>query len=120
MNKFQDVFSNDLPGIPPECESDFGVDIDPNTQPISIPPYIMAQAKLKELKLQLKDLLDKGLIQPSIFLWGAIVFFVKKKYGTLRMYIDYRQLKKSHYKEQIPFSHKWWSIWSAPRFKFLF
>ena len=45
---------------------DFGSDLEPDTKPISIPPYRMAPAELKDLKLQLKDLTDKGFIQPSI------------------------------------------------------
>ena len=94
VNEFQEVFPEDLPGIPPEREIDFGIDIDLSTKPILIPPYRMAPAELKELKLQLKDLLDKGFIQPSISPWGAPVLFVKKKDGTLRMCIHYRQLNK--------------------------
>ena len=68
VKKFQDVFREVLLGFSSKCEIDFGVDLDPNTKPISVPPYRMAQAELKELKLQLKDLLDKGFIQPSISL----------------------------------------------------
>ena len=60
VNEFVDVFPEDLPGIPPEREIEFGIDLLPDTQPISIPPYRMAPAELKELKEQLKDLLDKG------------------------------------------------------------
>ncbi|WMV24573.1 hypothetical protein MTR67_017958 [Solanum verrucosum] len=75
-------------------EIDFGIDLLPDTQPISIPPYRIAPTELKELKEQLKDLLDKGFIRPSISQWGASVFFVKKKDGSLRMCIDYRQLNK--------------------------
>ena len=67
-NNFQDVFSEDLPGIPHEQKLDFGVDFNPNTKQISIPPYRMAQAELKVLMLHLKDLLYKGFIQPSISL----------------------------------------------------
>ena len=71
VNEFLDVFSDDLPGIPPEREIDFGIDLLPYTNPISIPPYRMAPAELKELKEQLKDLLDKGFIRPSKSKWGA-------------------------------------------------
>ena len=80
MNEFVDVFSKDLPGIPPEREIEFGIDLLPDTQPISIPPYRMAPEELKELKEQLKDLLEKGFIRPNISPWGAPVLFVRKKY----------------------------------------
>ncbi|WMV18631.1 hypothetical protein MTR67_012016 [Solanum verrucosum] len=86
-------FPDDLPGIPSEREIDFGIDLIPDTKPISIPPY-RAPAELKKLKGQLKDLLDKGFIQLSISPWGAPVLFVKKKDGSLRMCIDYSQLNK--------------------------
>ncbi|KAH0709204.1 hypothetical protein KY284_010631 [Solanum tuberosum] len=81
---FPEVFLDDLPRIPPEREIDFGIDLLPDTQPISIPPYRMAPAELKELKAQLKDSFDKGFIQHSISHWGAPVLFVKKKDGSLR------------------------------------
>ena len=60
MSEFQDVFPDDLPGVPPPREIDFCVDLELGTKPISIPPYIVAPAKLKELKLHLKYLSDKG------------------------------------------------------------
>ena len=62
----------------------------------------MALLELKELKGQLKDLLDKGFIRPSISLWGAPLLFVKKKHGSLRMCIDYRQLNKVTIKNKYP------------------
>ncbi|XP_019258898.1 PREDICTED: uncharacterized protein LOC109237094 [Nicotiana attenuata] len=65
-NEFPEVFPEDLPGIPPDREIDFGIDLLPGTKPISIPPYRMAPVELKELKVQLKDLLDKGFIRPSV------------------------------------------------------
>ncbi|WMV08781.1 hypothetical protein MTR67_002166 [Solanum verrucosum] len=74
VNEFLDVFPNDLPGVPPEREIDFGIDLLPDTQPISIPPYRMAPAELKELKEQLRDLLEKGFIRPSQSPWGASHF----------------------------------------------
>src|SRR5687767_907514 len=102
VSEFPDVFPDDLPGIPPKREIDFGIDLLPDTRPISIPPYRMAPAELKELKEQLKDLLDKGFIRPSISPWGAPVLFVRKKDGTLRMCIDYRQLNKVTIKNKYP------------------
>ena len=90
VNEFPDVFPDELPGLPPEREIEFSIDVLPDTQPISIPPYRMAPAELRELKVQLKDLLDKGFIRPSTSPWGAPVLFVRKKDGSLRMCIDYR------------------------------
>ncbi|KAH0655149.1 hypothetical protein KY290_030942 [Solanum tuberosum] len=94
VNEFQEVFPEDLPRVSPEREIDFGIDLFPNTQPISIPPYKMAPTELKELKEQLKNLLDKGFIGPNIYPWGAPVLFVKKKDGSLRMCIDYNHFSK--------------------------
>ncbi|XP_070008549.1 uncharacterized protein [Nicotiana sylvestris] len=95
-------FLDELPGIPPDRIIDFGIDVVPDTQPISIPPYRMAPVELRELKEQLKDLLDKGFIRPSVSPWGAPVLFVKKKDGSLRMCIDYRQLNKVTIKNRYP------------------
>ena len=61
VSEFSEVFPNDLHGIPPEREIEYGIELLPDTNPISIPPYWMAPIELKELKAQLKDLLNKGL-----------------------------------------------------------
>ncbi|XP_027767790.1 uncharacterized protein LOC114074070 [Solanum pennellii] len=71
VSEFPEVFPNDLHGIPVEWEIDFCIDLLPKTNPISIPPYRMPSAELKELKAKLKDLLDKGFIRPRISPWGA-------------------------------------------------
>ncbi|XP_070045893.1 uncharacterized protein [Nicotiana tomentosiformis] len=104
VREFSDVFLEDLPGLPPVREIDFGIDLPHDTQPISIPPYRMATTDLKELKQQLHDLLYKGFIRPSISPWGVPILFVKKKDGSLRMCIDYRQLNKLtiHNKYPLP------------------
>uniref|UniRef100_A0A1S3ZKP0 RNA-directed DNA polymerase homolog n=2 Tax=Nicotiana TaxID=4085 RepID=A0A1S3ZKP0_TOBAC len=94
VNEFLDVFPDEIPGLPPEREIDFAIDVLPDTQPISIPLYIMAPTELKEMKTQLKDLLNKGFIRPSISPWGAPMLFVRMKDSSLRMCIDYRQLNK--------------------------
>ena len=83
--EFLEVFPEDLPRVPPEREIDYGIDILPDTQTISVPPYRIAPGELKELKDQLKDLLETGLIRPSISPWGAPVLFIKKKDGSLKM-----------------------------------
>ena len=94
VREFPDVFSEELPGIPLEREVDLSIEIVPGTTPVSRAPYRMAPAELKELKVQLQELLDKGFVRPNVLPWGAPVLFVKKKYGTLRMCIDYRQINK--------------------------
>ena len=90
--EFPDVFPDDLPGLLPDRETEFEIEIMPGVAPISIPPYRMAPLELQELKKQLQELLDKGYIRPSVSPWGAPVLFVKKKNGTLPLYIDYRKL----------------------------
>ena len=94
VQEFLDVFPSDLSGVSPDRDINFAIDLEPGTKPISIPPYRMAPAELKELKDQLQDLLSKGFIRPSVSPWGAPVLFVKKKDGTMMMCIDYRQLNK--------------------------
>ena len=88
VNEFVDVFPEDLPGLPPDREIKFSIDLQPGTTPISQAPYRMAPAELKELKVQLQELLDKGYIRPSVSPWGAPVLFLKKKDGTMRLCID--------------------------------
>ena len=73
-----------------------------DTAPISMPPYRMASVELRELKEQLQELLDKGFIRPSTSPWGAPVLFVKRKDGTLRLCIDYRELNKVPVKNKYP------------------
>ena len=90
VNEYSDIFPEVLQVIPPKREIDFSIDLLLDIQPISIPLYKMAPAELKELKDQLKDLLDKGFIRPSVSPWGAPILFVRKKDSSLRMCIDYR------------------------------
>jgi hypothetical protein len=92
LSKFKDVFPNELPGLPPERELDFTIEIKPGPEPISRTLYQMTALKLCELKMKLKELLDLGLIRPSVSPWDAPVIFVKKKDGSLRLCIDYRDL----------------------------
>ena len=102
VSEFSEVFPTDLPGLPPDRDIDFCIDVEPGTRPISIPPYRMAPAELKELKEQLQDLLSKGFIRPSVSPWDAPVLFVKKKDGSMRMCIDYRQLNKVTIRNKYP------------------
>ncbi|KAA3461216.1 reverse transcriptase [Gossypium australe] len=98
---FSDVFPEELPGLPPIREVEFGIDLLPGTTPISIAPYRMAPKELKELKSQLQELTDRGFVRPSFSPSSALVLFVKKKDGTMRMCIDYRQLNKTEHAEHL-------------------
>ena len=102
VREFPDVFPDDITGLPPEIEVEFTIDLIPRTEPISIPPYRMAPAELRELKAQLEELLSKGFVRPSISPWGAPVLFLKKKYGSLWLCIDYRQLNRVTIRNQYP------------------
>jgi hypothetical protein len=83
LSEFQDVSPNELPGLPLERELDFTIEIKPSAEPISKNLYWMTVLKLCELQMQLKELVDLGLIRPSVSPWGAPVIFVKKKDGSL-------------------------------------
>ena len=100
--EFSDMFPEELPGLPPIREVEFGIELVPGITPISIAPYIMAPTELKELKSQLQELTNRGFARPSFSPWGTPVLFVKKKDGTMRMCIDYRQLKKVTIKNKYP------------------
>ena len=79
VSDFSDVFPEELPGLPPHREIDFSIDVVPGATPASITPYRMAPLELKELKLQLQELLEKGFIRPSVSPWGAPVLLLKRK-----------------------------------------
>ena len=83
--EFPDVFPDELPGLPPNRDVEFRIELVPGMAPISRRPYRMPPNKLAELKIQLQELLDKGLIQPSLSPWGCPALFVKRKDKTLRM-----------------------------------
>ncbi|KAK8976607.1 hypothetical protein V6N11_057207 [Hibiscus sabdariffa] len=94
VREFPDVFPEELPGLPPDRDVEFEIETYPGSAPVSMAPYRMAPKELKELKVQLQELLDRGFIRPSSSPWGAPVLFVKKKDGSLRLCIDYRKLNK--------------------------
>jgi hypothetical protein len=83
LSEFQDVFPNKLPGLPPKRELGFTIELKLGAEPISKTPYRMMAPKLCELQMQLKELLDLGLVRPNVSPWGAPVIFVKKKDRSL-------------------------------------
>ncbi|KAA3470766.1 reverse transcriptase [Gossypium australe] len=93
--EYSDVFPEELSGLPPIREVEFGIDLLPSTTPILIAPYKMASIELKELKSQLQELTDRVFARPSFSPWGAPVLFVKKKDGIMRMCIDILRVKDS-------------------------
>ena len=102
VREFSDVFPKDLPRIPIDRKIEFSIDLLPGISPISKAPYRMAPTELKELKEQLQELLDKGFIRPSASPWGAPILFVKKKDGTMRLCIDYRELNQVIVRNKYP------------------
>ena len=102
VSDFLDVFPEEFPGLPSQREIKFSIDVVPGATLASNTPYRMAPAELKELKLKLQELLEKGFIRPSVSLGGAPMLFVKKKDGTLRLCIDYRQLNQLTVKNKYP------------------
>ncbi|KAL4017938.1 hypothetical protein IC575_021515 [Cucumis melo] len=94
VRDYTDVFSKELPGLPLHRETDFAIELELCTVSISKAPYIMAPAELKELKVQLKELLDKGFIRSTVSPWGAPILFVKTKDGSMCLCIDYRELNE--------------------------
>ena len=102
--EFPDVFLEDLSGLPPDRELEFGIELLLGSAPISIPLYKITLAELKELKTQLQDLVDKGFIRSSVSPWGALVLLIKKKDGIMRLCIDYRQINKIIIKNKYPLS----------------
>ena len=102
VQDFLDVFQENLQSLPPVREIDFAIDLVLGTAPIFEIPYRMAPAELKELKTQLQELLGKGFVRPSFSPWGAPVLFVKKKDGTMRLCIDYRELNKVTIRNKYP------------------
>jgi hypothetical protein len=100
--EYPDVLPNELPGMPPDRDVEFVIELQPGTAPISKRPYRMPPNELAELKLQLQELLDKGYIRPSASPWGCPALFVKKKDHSLRLCVDYRPLIAVTTKNKYP------------------
>ncbi|GJX44125.1 hypothetical protein Tco_0260801 [Tanacetum coccineum] len=102
VRDFPEVFLEDLPGLPPTRQVEFQIDLVPGAAPVARAPYRSAPSEMKELSKKLKELSNKGFIRPSSSPWGAPVLFVKKKDGSFRMCIDYRELNKLTVKNRYP------------------
>ncbi|GJX17100.1 reverse transcriptase domain-containing protein [Tanacetum coccineum] len=102
VRNFPEVFPDDLSGLPPSREFEFCIDLIPRSMSVAKSPYRLAPSKIEELSSQLRELHDKGFIQPSSSPWGAPVLFVKKKDGSFRMCIDYKELNKVTIKNRYP------------------
>ncbi|GJV47018.1 retrovirus-related pol polyprotein from transposon 17.6 [Tanacetum coccineum] len=102
VKKIPEVFPEDLPGLPPVCQVEFQIDLIPGATPVARAPYRLAPSEMQELSNQLQELADRGFIRPSTSPWGAPVLFVKKKDGSFRMCIDYRELNKLTIKNRYP------------------
>ncbi|KAJ9545199.1 hypothetical protein OSB04_024906 [Centaurea solstitialis] len=102
VREFPEVFPEELPGLPPPQQVEFHIDLVPGAGPVAKSPYRLAPSEMQELSSQLQEVLDKGFIRPSSSPWGAPVLFVKKKDGSFRLCIDYRELNKITIKNRYP------------------
>jgi hypothetical protein len=100
VREYPDVFPKELPGMPPDRNIEFMIELLPRTPPISKRPYRIPVNELVELKKQIAELQSKGFFRPSSSPWGAPVLFVEKKDGTQQMCVDYRSLNEVT-KEQV-------------------
>jgi hypothetical protein len=100
--EYPNVFPDDLPGMPPDQDVEFTIDLQPGIAPISRRPYKMTPKELAELKVQLNELLDKGFIRPSSLPWGCLALFIKKKDQSLRLCVDYQPLNVITIKNKYP------------------
>ncbi|GKB67091.1 putative reverse transcriptase domain-containing protein [Tanacetum coccineum] len=99
---FPEVLPEELPRLPPPRQVEFQIDLVPGAEPVAHAPYRLTPSKMRELSVQLPELLEKGFIRPSLSPWGTPVLFVKKKDGSFRIWIDYRELNKLTVKNRYP------------------
>ena len=102
VKDYPDVFSEELPGMPPDQDIEFLIKLLPGNGPISKRPYRMPANDLEEIKKRIKELLKKVYIRPSSSPWGAPVLLVEKKDVSLRMVVDYRALNEVTIKNKYP------------------
>ncbi|GJP55525.1 hypothetical protein CLOM_g14473 [Closterium sp. NIES-68] len=103
IRRHADIFPDDLPvGFPPERDHDHKIVLEPVAQPTVQTQWRLTQPELGELRRQLDNLLEKGFVRPSTSLFAALILFTAKKYGGLRMCIDYRTLNRVTIKSRYP------------------
>ena len=100
--EYEDVFPDELSGLPPQRDVDFTIELHPGTSPISMTPHRMTPFELQEFKVQLQELLDIVFIRPRTSPWGASILFSNKRDKTLRLCIDYLQLNMATFKNRYP------------------
>jgi hypothetical protein len=110
VQEYLDVFPKELPGMPPDHDIEFLIELLPGTPPISKRPYRMPINELVELKKQIAELQAKGFIRPNSSPWGAPMLLVEKKDETQQMCVDYRSLNEVTIKNKYP----------LPRIEYLF
>nr|GEY74895.1 putative reverse transcriptase domain-containing protein [Tanacetum cinerariifolium] len=102
VREFLEVFLEELPGLPPVRQVEFQIDLIQGAAPVAHGPYRLPPLEMQELSNQLQELADRGFIRPSTLPWGSPVLFFKKKDGSFRMCIDYRELNKLTIKNHYP------------------
>jgi hypothetical protein len=102
LKEFEDIFTTDQPGLPPEPSVAKEIDLEDGAKPVAKPAFRLPPAEMDELEKKLSLLLDKGLIRPIVSSWGAPVLFAPKKNGGLRMCLDYRALNKLTIQNKCP------------------
>jgi hypothetical protein len=102
VQEYHDVFPEDLPGVPPDHDIEFIIELLPGTPSISKRPYRMPVNELVEPKKQIVELQSKGFIRPSSSHWGAPMLFMEKKDGAQRMCVDYLSLNEVTIKNKYP------------------
>jgi hypothetical protein len=102
VQEYPNVFLEELPGLPPDRDIEFLIELLLRSPPISQRPYRIPLNELVELKKQIAELQDKGFIHPSSSPWGAPVLFLEKKDGTQWMCVDYQYLIEVTFKNKYP------------------